>query len=137
MTTPRDGSSTAPSLLRRYRWWPLLLCAVWLVAVAVGLPWPALLLMLPCAVTPMLLQHRGVLRDGWAPAVLRLAALVVPLVVVGALNPRYDRHGLNQGRPGVLTPREFWSHVARAEIPALVVVEVALLALAAWAGRRE
>ena len=137
MTAPHDAPAASGVPLRRYRWWPLLLSAAWLVAVAVGLPWPAVLLMPPCAVTPMLLQHRGVLRDGWVPAVLRLGAFVVPLLVVAALNPRYDRYGLNQGQPGVLTPSEFWSHVARVEIPALVVVEVALLALAAWAGRRE
>jgi len=81
--------------------------------VAVGVPWPAVLLALPCVVTPMLLQHRGALRDATLPAVLRLACVLVPLVVVAAHNPRYDRFGLNQGQPWVITPAEFWWHVAR------------------------
>ena len=74
--------------------------------VAVGVPWPAVLLALPCVVTPMLLQHRGALRDVTLPAVLRLACVLVPLVVVAAHNPRYDRFGLNQGQPWVITPAE-------------------------------
>ena len=130
MTRPRHPA-TSPRPARRYVWWPLLLCAALLGAVALGMPWPAVLLMLPCAVAPMLLQRRGPLEAGWLAPALRLACLIVPLVVVATLNPRYDRFGLTQGQPGVITPAEFWSHVARAEVAALVLAELALLALAA------
>lgn len=94
------------------------------------MPWPAVLLMLPCAVMPMLVQLRGPLADGRLVQALRLACLIVPLGVVATQNPRYDRFGLNQGQPGFLTPAEFWSHIARTEVVALTAVELLLLALA-------
>jgi hypothetical protein len=129
VTSPRRAS-TAPSPARRYLRWPLLLCAAWLGAVAVGVTWPAVLLMLPCVLTAALVGVRGPFQRSPLPQALRAATALVPMIVVAAQNPWYDRFGLNQGQPGVITPAEFWSHVARAEIVALIVVELALLALA-------
>lgn len=130
MTERGSGDRSDHRSLRRYLWWPLLLCAAWLGAVAIGMPWPAVLLMLPCVVVPMLVQLRGPLAQARLAQALRLASVLVPLVVVAVQNPRYDRFGLNQGQPGVITATEFWSHIARAELAALVVVEIALLAVA-------
>lgn len=119
-----------PTPVRRYLWWSLVGSALWLAVVAFGVPWPGVLLMLPCLLTVVFVAVRGPFSRRPVPVVLRFAAFGLPLVVVGAMNPRYDRYGLNQGQPGVISTAEFWSHVARAEIVALVVIEVALLALA-------
>lgn len=129
MTPPRHPAAS-PTPRHRYLWWPLLLSTAWLVAVAVGLPWPAVLLMLPCVVTAVMVAKRGPFPYGWLAPTLRMAAAVVPMIVVNVLNPRYDRFGINQGQPGVITPAEFWAYVARAELIALVVIEAGLLALA-------
>lgn len=136
MTRPRQ-SATTPSPARSYLWWPLLVSAAWLGAVAVGMSWPAVLLMLPCVLTAALVGLRGPFRRSPLPQALRMATALVPMIVVAAQNPWYDRFGLNQGQPGVIIPAEFWSHVARAEIVALILVELTLFALAARAGERS
>ncbi len=133
---PYPGTATAPLSLRRYRWWPLLLSAAWLGAVAVGMPWPAVLLMLPCVLTPALVGLRGPFVRGSLAQTLRMSTALVPMIVVATQNPQYDRFGLHQGQPGVIAPAEFWSHVARAEIVALVVVELLLITLASGHRRR-
>ena len=135
MTRPRHPA-TASGPARRYLWWPLLLCAAWLVAVAVGMPWPAVLLMLPCVLTPALVGMRGPFVRGSLAQTLRMSTALVPMIVVATHNPQYDRFGLHQGQPGVIAPAEFWSHVARAEIVALVVVELLLFTLASARRRR-
>jgi hypothetical protein len=99
--------------------------------------WPAVLLMLPCVLTAALVGLRGPFRRSPLPQALRMATALVPMIVVAAQNPWYDRFGLSQGQPGVITPAEFWSHVARAEIVALILVELTLFALAARAGERS
>lgn len=99
--------------------------------------WPAVLLMLPCVLTAALVGLRGPFRRSPLPQALRMATALVPMIVVAAQNPWYDRFGLNQGQPGVIIPAEFWSHVARAEIVALILVELTLFALAARAGERS
>lgn len=86
--------------------------------------------MLPCVLTAALVAHRGPFPRSRLPQALRAAAVLVPMIVVAAQNPWYDSYGLNQGRPGVITPTEFWSHVARAEIAVLALVEMVLVALA-------
>jgi hypothetical protein len=111
-------------------WWPLLLCAAWLVVVAIGVPSPTITLALPCVLAPILTGVRGPFSRALVPALLRAGSVLVPTIVVAVLNPWYDRFGLNQGRPGVITPSEFWSHIARVEIIALVLVELTMLALA-------
>lgn len=129
MSADRPAPGTHP--VRRYLWWPLVLSAAWLGAVAVGLPWPALTLMAPCVLTVVLVGHRGPFRRGTLPQTLRMATALVPMVVVTARNPWYDRYGRASVIPDVITTAEYWAHIARAEIVALLVVEVGLLALAA------
>jgi hypothetical protein len=136
VTGPRQPATT-PSKVRRYLWWPLLVSAAWLGAVAVGMSWPPVLLMLPCVLTAGFVGLRGPFRRSPLPQALRMATALVPMIVVAAQNPWYDRFGLNQGQPGVITPAEFWSHVARAEIVALILVELTLFTLAARAGERS
>lgn len=101
------------------------------------MPWPAVLLMLPCVLTAVLVGLRGPFRRSRLAQALRMATALVPMIVVAAQNPIFDRYGLNQGLPGVITPAEFWSHVARAEILALLLVELTLVVLAARAGEHS
>jgi len=119
-----------PHPARRYLWWPLGVAAAWLAVVATGVEWPPVLLGLPCVLVMACVLARGPFRSGWLPPLVRVACAIVPLVVVQAQNPRYDRWGLNQGMPGVVTPGEFWSHAARAQLVATLVVELGVLALA-------
>lgn len=126
-----------PGVLRRYLWWPLLVAAAWLVAVAAGMAWPAVLLMLPCVLAVVLVGLRGPFPRAPLALALRLGAALGPMIAVSALNPRYDRYGMRQGEPGVITTAEFWAHVARLEIVALVVVEVGLVVLARSGVRAE
>ena len=133
-STGRPTTRTHPA--RRYLWWPLVLSAAWLGAVAVGLPWPAVTLLAPCVLAVALVRLRGPFRRATLPQTLRMTTALVPMIVVSARNPWYDRYGYSRGIPDVITTTEFWAHVARAEIVALLVVEVALLALAARTDER-
>ncbi|UCN13607.1 hypothetical protein LFM56_11895 [Cellulomonas iranensis] len=132
MTRPRYPATTS-GLARRYLWWPLLLCAAWLAVVAVGPPWPAVLMGPPCVLMPYLVAVRGPFPRAPLAAASRAAAVLVPMLVVAVQHPQYafgKGVGLFAQQPGVITASEVATEVARLEIPALLVVEVALLALA-------
>lgn len=119
-----------PHPARRYLWWPLGVAVAWLVVVASGVEWPRLLLIPPFFLVAWFLLARGPFRSGWLPPLLRVACLVVPVGVARFQNPRYDGWGLTQGQTGVPTHAEVWSHAARAQLVATLVLELLLLALA-------
>ena len=132
MTSP-GPTSTAPSRLRRYWWWPLLLSAAWLGAVAIGPSWPHVLMGPPCVLMPVLVAARGPYARTAVAALLRAATVLVPMALIAALNPRYAFGrgvGFTSQQPGVITAAEVATQVARFELVAIVLVEALLLAVA-------
>lgn len=131
--TPPRPPATTPGPARRYLWWPLLLCAAWLGVVAIGPPWPAVLMGPPCLLVPFLVAVRGPFPRAPLAAMSRAAAVLVPMLVVAVQNPQYAFGrgvGLVAQQPGAITASEVATQVARLEIPALIAVEIVLLALA-------
>ncbi len=131
--TSQEDAATTPSLLRRYTWWPLLLCAAWLGAVAIGPSWPHVLMGPPCVLVPLLVAARGPFSRSTNAGLLRATTVLLPMVLVAALNPHYS-FGRGMGfvpqQPGVITAAEVATQVARLELVAIVLVEAVLLTAA-------